>query len=65
MNDELFTELMESAREGGAILCGEIAPSRRRDFQLEEPKSLVFFIFGALTLLAFAVLVRLVQERCG
>lgn len=28
MNDELFNELLESVREGGAILRGERAPSR-------------------------------------
>ncbi len=28
MNDELFAELVESVREGGAILRGEAAPSR-------------------------------------
>lgn len=35
MNDELFYELMESVREGGAILRGEIAPSR--SFTLDAP----------------------------
>jgi len=35
MNDELFDELMESVREGGAILRGEKAPSRT--FNLEKP----------------------------
>ncbi|HRJ42621.1 MAG: helix-turn-helix domain-containing protein [Caldilineaceae bacterium] len=29
MNDELFEELLESVREGGAILRGEKAPARR------------------------------------
>jgi hypothetical protein len=28
MNDELFAELVASTREGGAILRGEVAPSR-------------------------------------
>ncbi|MFQ5592966.1 MAG: helix-turn-helix domain-containing protein [Anaerolineae bacterium] len=28
MNEELFNELVESVREGGAILRGEIEPSR-------------------------------------
>jgi putative transcriptional regulator len=28
MRDELFAELLESVREGGAILRGEVAPSR-------------------------------------
>jgi len=35
MNEELFDELMESIREGGAILRGEIAPSRT--FTLNAP----------------------------
>jgi hypothetical protein len=63
MNDELFNELMESVREGGAILRGEIAPSRRREILRKQPSSLVFFIFGALSVLAFVVVVRLVQEE--
>lgn len=28
MNDRSFAELVGSIREGGAILCGEVAPSR-------------------------------------
>ncbi len=28
MNDELFDELVESVREGGAILRGDVAPAR-------------------------------------
>ena len=35
MNDELFAELIESVREGGAILRGEKEPSRR--FELAAP----------------------------
>lgn len=35
MNDELFTELVESVREGGAILRGEKEPSRR--FEISAP----------------------------
>jgi putative transcriptional regulator len=35
MNDQLFDELLESVREGGAILRSGKAPSR--SFQLEEP----------------------------
>ena len=35
MNDELFDELLESVREGGAILRGEKAPSRA--FTIEQP----------------------------
>jgi putative transcriptional regulator len=35
MNDELFAELMDSVREGGAILRGEKEPSRR--FEIAAP----------------------------
>lgn len=35
MNDELFNELLESVREGGAILRGEQAPARK--FELAAP----------------------------
>jgi putative transcriptional regulator len=35
MNDELFAELLESVREGGAILRGEKQPSRI--FDITEP----------------------------
>jgi len=35
MKKELFDELLESVREGGAILRGEQEPSRR--FTMEEP----------------------------
>jgi putative transcriptional regulator len=35
MNDELFDELLESVREGGAIIRGEKLPSR--SFELEKP----------------------------
>ena len=35
MKKELFDELLESVREGGAILRGELEPSRR--FTMEEP----------------------------
>lgn len=35
MNDELFAELLTSVREGGAILRGEQAPSRR--FEVSAP----------------------------
>jgi hypothetical protein len=37
MNEELFAELLESAREGGAILRVEKEPSRR--FELAPPDS--------------------------
>ena len=32
MNDELFSELIESVKEGGAVLRGEKAPSREEAF---------------------------------
>lgn len=35
MNDELFEELLESVREGGAILRGEKTPAR--SFVIETP----------------------------
>ncbi len=35
MNEDLFAELLESVREGGAILRGEKAPSRK--FEIEAP----------------------------
>jgi hypothetical protein len=35
MNDELFAELVESVREGGAIMRGEKEPSRK--FVVEAP----------------------------
>jgi putative transcriptional regulator len=35
MNDEMFAELIESVREGGAILRGEVEPSRR--FEIHPP----------------------------
>ena len=35
MKEELFTELLESVHEGGAILRGEKSPSRK--FTLEKP----------------------------
>lgn len=35
MNEELFAELLDSVREGGAILRGEKAPSRK--FEIETP----------------------------
>jgi len=36
MKAELFSELVESVREGGAILRGEVAPSRT--FEVEIPQ---------------------------
>jgi putative transcriptional regulator len=35
LNDELFEQLLASVREGGAILRGEMEPSRR--FSIKEP----------------------------
>ncbi len=35
MKDELFDELVESVREGGAILRGEVSPSRA--FKVDGP----------------------------
>jgi putative transcriptional regulator len=35
MSDEMFAELLESVREGGAILRGEREASRR--FEIESP----------------------------
>lgn len=35
MRDELFAELLESVREGGAILPGEVALSRT--FEISAP----------------------------
>jgi putative transcriptional regulator len=35
MNDDQFNELLESVRQGGAILRGEAKPSR--SFKVEEP----------------------------
>src|SRR5690606_25820413 len=36
MKDELFNELMESVRQGGAILRGEAEPSRTFDLGADE-----------------------------
>ena len=36
MKDELFSDLVESVREGGSILKGKVTPSR--SFQVEAPK---------------------------
>ncbi|MGQ0562558.1 MAG: hypothetical protein ACT443_11870 [Gemmatimonadota bacterium] len=35
MNGEMFKRLLQSVREGGAILRGEVAPSR--SFVIEHP----------------------------
>jgi len=35
MNDDLFQELLQSVREGGAILRGETEPSR--EFRISDP----------------------------
>ena len=39
MNKGLFAELLESVREGGAILRGEKAPSRK--FEIEAPDAVL------------------------
>jgi putative transcriptional regulator len=38
MKDELFAELVESVREGGAILRGEKTPSRIFEFEVPNVK---------------------------
>ncbi|MCB0184894.1 MAG: helix-turn-helix domain-containing protein [Caldilineaceae bacterium] len=40
MKDELFAELLASVREGGAILRGEQAPSRRFDVSAPDVKQI-------------------------
>jgi putative transcriptional regulator len=40
MNDELFAELMESVREGGAILRGDKMPSRRFEIEMPDVKKI-------------------------
>jgi len=40
MNDELFAELLESVREGGAILRGEKAPSRKVEIAAPDVKQI-------------------------
>jgi putative transcriptional regulator len=40
MKDELFNELLASVREGGAILRGEIAPSRSFEVKPLDVKSI-------------------------
>jgi len=40
MNDELFAELMESVREGGAILRGEKAAARQTEVIAVDVKTL-------------------------
>lgn len=37
MNDKLFAELLESVREGGAILRGEKEASRQ--FEIKKPET--------------------------
>ena len=39
MNEELFNELVASVREGGAILRGETAPSRKFVFEAPDVKA--------------------------
>lgn len=40
MNDELFDELIQSVREGGAILRGEAAPARQFEIEPMDIKEL-------------------------
>ena len=40
MNDELFDELVQSVREGGAILRGEVPASRRTEIAFPDVKKL-------------------------
>lgn len=36
MKDELFSELVESVREGGAILRGEVEPASEKSFEAPD-----------------------------
>ncbi len=40
MSDEMFTELLESVREGGAILRGERAASRQFEFEAPDVRAI-------------------------
>jgi putative transcriptional regulator len=40
MKDELFSELVESVREGGSILKGEAPPSRAFEVQVPEVRKI-------------------------
>jgi putative transcriptional regulator len=40
MNDELFQELLESVKQGAAIMKGEVEPSRSFDFPETEVRAL-------------------------
>lgn len=40
MNDEMFDELLASVKQGGAILKGELPPSRRFEFADTEVRDL-------------------------
>jgi putative transcriptional regulator len=40
MNDKLFQELMDSVKEGGAILRGDAKPSRVFDFENPDVKAI-------------------------
>jgi putative transcriptional regulator len=40
MNDDLFNELLESVREGGAILRGEHTPARKFIFEAPDVKGI-------------------------
>lgn len=62
MNDEMFNELLQSVREGGAILRGETRASRsfviedpdvgaiRKNFNLSQPKFAAFLGISTKTL---------------
>jgi putative transcriptional regulator len=54
MKDELSEELLESVREGGAILRGERAPGRR--FEIEEPDVVALRSSYGLSQAEFALL---------
>ena len=47
----------------GSLTTGEVGHLASDYIGPEQQKSLVFFILGALSMLAFVVLVRLVQEK--
>ncbi len=40
MNDKLFNELLESVKQGGKILRGDISPSREFDFSSPDVKAI-------------------------
>ncbi len=40
MNKKLFNELLESVKQGGKILSGDISPSREVDFSFPDVKAI-------------------------